>query len=276
MEKQYGVKPNGSTYRTLVRMHILNKDIDAAVKIKQDMVRHHNYRVSPFARLLFLVTPSLSLNRSHSYIYYIPSNDALCGMPATHLPTPLPSLPRTHPLTYLSSIRPTNLPTTRTDEGIFATRRGDLRNVNPKFDPSRHGGGKPAATRRSHEKSRGNRRSTRTLSSITLRFLRHQTPKHAVGPQGMGKRSEENATCVQVYLETKSRACEECDVYVMTMLLLYILGNSNGASLRPIALMFLYSYVTAILCNSACFVYIAGARRRVPVVQIGDPTLLRA
>ena len=39
MEKQYGVKPNGSTYRTLVRMHILNKDVTSAMKIKEDMVR---------------------------------------------------------------------------------------------------------------------------------------------------------------------------------------------------------------------------------------------
>ena len=39
MEKQYGVKPNSSTYRTLVRMHILNKDINAAMKTKEEMVR---------------------------------------------------------------------------------------------------------------------------------------------------------------------------------------------------------------------------------------------
>ena len=35
--KEYGVTPNVVTYRALIRMHILNKDIVTAMKVKDQM-----------------------------------------------------------------------------------------------------------------------------------------------------------------------------------------------------------------------------------------------
>lgn len=37
-----GVKPSTYTYRGLIRMHILAKDIDAALKLKDDMIKYEN------------------------------------------------------------------------------------------------------------------------------------------------------------------------------------------------------------------------------------------
>ena len=37
-----GIKPSTYTYRGLIRMHILAKDIDAALKLKDDMIKDHN------------------------------------------------------------------------------------------------------------------------------------------------------------------------------------------------------------------------------------------
>lgn len=35
--KDYGVTPNVVTYRALIRMHILHKDIETAMKVKEQM-----------------------------------------------------------------------------------------------------------------------------------------------------------------------------------------------------------------------------------------------
>ena len=35
--KEHGVTPNAVTYRSLIRMHVLNKDINTAIKVKDQM-----------------------------------------------------------------------------------------------------------------------------------------------------------------------------------------------------------------------------------------------
>jgi pentatricopeptide repeat protein len=37
-----GIRPSTVTYRGLIRMHILAKDIDAALKLKDEMIKDHN------------------------------------------------------------------------------------------------------------------------------------------------------------------------------------------------------------------------------------------